>query len=195
MDSLLAGIQETAFAVLGVLPLGYIFPYMGYLLMLWLIYCVIPCLTLRNRSSLTVFTYLMGLAALAWIPVMWGNALYLLIAHAFLLLFIFVSDFLYHTMRGKFGGRFLQLAFILVMVDAISTVVDSMPFIHQSLVNVLFILMCFYVRKAGTNSLVMLENVNKLPDSDENRIFYSMRFRQAMNNTLLIPFPFHHQDR
>jgi len=188
IDSLFSGLQEIAFGILGILPFGYIFPYIGWILVGYFLYCSIPCLMLKNRSSITILIYLVGLVSVAWIDFTWGNSLNLLIIHILLLTFLVVSHTLYSCFGGKFGDRFLQYATLLVLVDLAAVGLGSMLFVHQSLVNVLFFLMCYSAGKAGKNSLEILNKVQKQPDTENTAKIFAIYYRQKMENSLLIPF-------
>lgn len=188
VDSLFTGIQAVAFTILGALPIGYIFPYIGWMLLAYFAYCSIPCLILKNRSSITILIYLVGLEATAWVGFTWSDSLNMLFAHGLLLSFLVVSHVLYSCLGGKFCDRFLQYSTLLVMIDAIAVASDSMLFVHQSFVNVLFFLMCYSARTAGKNSLEILTSIKNQPDTGNNAKLFDMQYRQKMRTSLMIPF-------
>lgn len=208
MDAILTGAREMAFTVIGYLPLALIFPYMGYILLIYCGYCIIPCLILKNRSSMTMVGYLGALIAVASVPALWGNSFVpvsgsindqdliassdpsvnLLLAHVVLLSSMFVVHILYNSLHGKFGDRILLLATIMVIIDAIATGTGALLWIHQSFVNIIFILMCHYTRKAGYNSLNMMEDIKKQPNGGDYDKSYASRHRKMEETILLIPF-------
>lgn len=208
MDALLTGAREIAFAIIGYLPLGLIFPYMGYIITAYCGYCLIPCLILKNRSSITMVSYLGALIAVAAIPSLWGNSfaplagsvnnqeiiasnassVNLLLAHVALLSALYVVHILYNSLDGKFGDRILLLATIMVMVDAMATGTGALLWVHQSFVNIIFILMCHSTRKAGYNSLNIMGDIKSQPKGGDYDKSYASWYRKMEETILLIPF-------
>lgn len=189
MEIALSSVQEVFFYIIGILPLGYIFPYMWIFLISYCAYCIIPCLILKNRSSITIVGYLGGLIIASQISAVWNTPLHLMIVHALLLTGLIIIHTLYSSLGGKFADRFIQFATMLVVVSVLATELDAMPWIHQSVVNIIFFLMCRSAKKAGNNSLEMLNNIRKQSQNGSlDTEVLSVQYREKLDSTLLIPF-------
>ena len=167
MEQLLSSLQEAALFILGYLPLGYIFPYIGWALLAYCGYCVIPCLKIRNRSSMVIFAYLAALELSAWPKVLWYDASILLLIHATALSLLVIAHVLYYSLVGKFGNKILQLGLMMIVVDAAAIGVDAWPWIHQSFINVIFYLMLKSTRRAGNNSLETMQEIKERTKNNE----------------------------
>jgi len=187
MNELLSSIQEVAFYILGILPIGQVLPHIWIFFVAYCGYCIIPCLVLKNRSSIMVAAYLAGLILASQISFIWNNSLYLMVFHIALLCFLIANHMIFNSFAGKFGERFLQFATILVVVDAMSLSVDAMPWVHQSIVNIIFFFMCKSTRIAGNNSLEILENRKAQPKDDASRKAMAAKYQNMLEHALVIP--------
>lgn len=174
--------------LLGYLPIGYIFSHMGYILLCYFLICIWPCLKLKSNTSIIMVVYLGLLVMAAWIDPIWNQRITLSIVHFLLLAALITFHLLTGFMAGKFGERILLLATIMVMADFIALVVDWPGGIHQSIVNILFIMMCHYTRKAGYNSIELMGTIESQPKGEEYQQVHERWYRNEQSKSLLIPF-------
>lgn len=159
--------------------LNLLFSNIGYLILVYFLICIVPCLRLKNNTSITMVAYLGAMEGAAW-SASWLNSDGLLSIHFMLFMGLCVSHLLYGSLSGKFGDRLLFLAACIVVIDALSFGFNWIPFYQHSLLNVIFVVMCFITRKAGYNSLEKLKNW-----TDED---YGRSYKKTLARDLLIPF-------
>jgi len=138
-----------------------VFSNIGYIYLALYGIALIPSMMLKNRTSFTMIVALSLFEWAAWTPEIWFDPLNLGAVHMMIFAGLYITHVLYGSLNGKFGDRVLLFGGSMVVTDSIFYVTGWFPFFHLSIINILFLILCYFTFIAGYNSLKLQGSIKE----------------------------------